>query len=105
MSKTITQEKEFLHLLLNSTKEQSRALLYTITPRQVLAISEIAQNLLALPLPNTIKSVIERRRRALHKIGNKSVSLRTRSTTIKKHMTQLLNTLKLVKSQLQELLS
>lgn len=104
MSKTVNQEKYFLHLLLESNKEQSRALLYTITPSQTLAISEIAYNLLRLDLPNKLKLVIEKRKRALHKIADKSKSVKIRTTLIKKHMTQLLNTLKLVKNQLKEVL-
>ena len=104
MSKIISQEKSFLHLLLNSTKDQSRALLYTITPKQVLVISEIVHNLLHLPLPTSVQPVIHKRRKALQRIGNKTSSLRTKSAFIKKHMTLLLNTLQLVKLQLQELI-
>ena len=105
MSKNISQEKHFIHLLLNSTKDQRRALLYTITPRQLLAISEISHNLLHLPMSNSNKGVIEKRRKTLQNISDRSKSIRTRTFLVKKHMKLLLDTLKLVKSPLQELLS
>ena len=104
MSKRILKHKEFLHLLLNSTKDQARALLYTITPEQVSAISEIVLNLLELPLPNTVKTILQRRRKVFKKISDKMLSVRTRTSLIKKHMTLMLSTLHLVKSQLQEVI-
>lgn len=104
MSKLISDEKEFLYLLLTTTKEQKRALLYTITKRQVQAISEVAHNLLNLPLKQSVGVIIERRRKTLQKIGNKKFSVRTRSSLIKKHMTQLLDTFQLVKSQLEQVI-
>ena len=100
MSKLISQEKHFLHLLLVTSKDQSRALLYTITQTQVLAISEIIYNLLQLPLTPNLKIVVEKRRKTLKYIADKSKSIRIRTSSIKKHMTQLLSTLKVVKSQL-----
>lgn len=98
------EEKQFLYLLLHTSKEQQRALVYTITHRQVLVVSEIAYNLLHLPLKESVRTIIEKRRRTLQKIGNKKLSIRTRSSLIKKHMTQLLDTFKLVKSQLEQVI-
>ena len=83
MSKTIREEKHFLGLLINTSKDQARALLYTVTPNQVLAISEIDHNLLILPLPPTLKVIIERRRKVLQKLANKSISVRAKTYLVK----------------------
>ena len=72
MSKKINEQKAFLHLLLNTTKEQARALLYTVTPSQILVLSEIALNLLELPLPPNIESTIHKRKGVLKKLGDKT---------------------------------
>jgi hypothetical protein len=101
---TLYKEKVFIKLLINTTSEQARALLYTITDQQSLAISEILYNLPQLPLSTAVQKLLSKRKRVIAKIGNKKTKIRTRKLLIRKHMNQILSTILAVKKELTELI-
>ncbi len=102
MSSTINKTKYFLLLLLDSktSKEQAKALLETVTPDQVNAITEIIHNLLLgqLPLSSKVKEILKKRRTILTKLSDKTRSVRTRGCLIINHNRLILDTLIITKS-------
>jgi hypothetical protein len=101
---SLAKEKPFIALLLHTTLEQARALLYTLTDQQTQAISEIFFNLPHLPSSQAVKKLISRRKRVIAKIGNRKYNTRTRKSLIKKHMNQTISTLRAVKKEMKQLL-
>jgi hypothetical protein len=104
MSKTLKRVSPFLTLLLSTTKDQAKALLYTLTPDQVHALQEIAQNLLHLPLSPNIKAVVKKRNLILRKLADKSIKIKQKIALIENHQRQIYHTLLLVKTQLKSLI-
>ena len=69
MSQTLQQNKEFLHLLLNTSKNQAVALLFTITKSQLDLLTEILFNLLQLPLPLKAQRIVRKNQKVLEAIS------------------------------------
>jgi len=81
----VADGKHFLHLLLNTSKIQSKALLYTLTSKQLKILCEIAHNLFRLPLSESGHRSVERNSDLLKTLARKKVAdttLLARSTDL-----------------------
>ena len=103
MSQTLQQNKEFLHLLLNTTKDQAVALLFTITKSQLDLLTEIVFNLLQLPLPLKARRIVKKSQKVLEAISRKHTSQSRKQSLIRKHYRHILYLLWAVKDQLETL--
>ena len=103
MSKNVSLNKQFLHLLLTTSWEQGAALLDTVTTPQALLISEIALNLLQLPLQKKAAHLVRKKRKVLQKLADKKVGKLAKRKIIRKHYKFLLDLLLSVKLQLEQL--
>ena len=103
MSKHFSKNREFLHLILHSTKDQAVALIDTITPDQALLLSEIAHNVLQLPLPKKAQHLVNTKRKLFIKIADKKTTKDTKKRIIRKHFKHLLLTLWAIRPQLDQL--
>ena len=72
------QEKAFLTLLLNSTKEQKLALLASATPDQVLLITEIFENLLTRSITEEERQFLKKRNRLVQTLKSPYKSFKAR---------------------------
>ncbi len=64
----LKKQKHFLHLLLNSSKNQAQALFYTLTPQHTKSLCEIIYNLKQLPVPVKTRRLLLRRRKLIEKL-------------------------------------
>ena len=96
--------KHFLQLLLNTTPLQAISLILTATDDQIIAISEIAYNLIQLPLKGKEKDLIKKRQKILKKISNKNLTLKKKQELIQRHRKIIINILLFFKQKLIELL-
>lgn len=103
MSQTLQQNKEFLHLLLNTSKNQAVALLFTITKSQLDLLTEILFNLLQLPLPLKAQRIVRKNQKVLEAISRKQTPQSKKQSLIKKHYRNILLLLWAVKNQLETL--
>ena len=103
MSKHISKNKHFLSLLLNTSDDQAIALLYTVTPEQLLLISEIAHNLLELPLNKKAAHLLKQKKRFFENIAHKKLAQAQKKRLLHRHSEHLLATLLAVKGQLEQL--
>lgn len=101
---TLKKVSSFLKLLLNTTKDQTKALFYTLTPLQVAAICEIIFNLEHLPLPARVVREIAKRKHLFVKLIDKKTSAKRKLELLQNHYKQIQNTLNLLKRELLELL-
>lgn len=104
MTKLLHANKQFLYLLLHTSKDQAAALLDSITSDQVLFLSEIAKNFLHLPLPRKGRHLVDSKRKLFENLANKKVKKEQKLKIIKKNYRHLLFTLWSVKAQLMQLL-
>jgi hypothetical protein len=104
MSKLVEDNKHLLTLMLNTHKFQAKALLYTLSPKQVLFFSEIAHNLISLPLSTKAKTIVLKRKNLLKKLCDNKISLTRKRLLIEKHSNQVLQVLVAVKKSLTNLL-
>ena len=104
MSNSIQKVGNFLKLLLNTTKEQSRALIYTLTPDQTRALCEIIFNLDKLPLTDKLSKELKKRKILFQRLSDKKLSLPKRLALIQTHYRQIRSTLEIVKSDVLALL-
>jgi hypothetical protein len=103
MSQRIKGNSHFLHLILNTDRDQSLALLKTLTRSQTDALTEIIYNIFNLPLKSNIKIQLNKRKKLYNKLTNKK-SFIIRKQLINKHRRQILQTLKLIKNNLIKVL-
>jgi hypothetical protein len=104
MSKTIRKVADFLKLLLSTTKEQARALFYTLTPIQTLAICEIAFNIQKLPVTRKVLKELQKRKYLFKKLGDKTLGVQKKIILIQTHYRQVRATLQLIKAEILSLL-
>lgn len=104
MSKLIKKQTHFLHMLMSTSTEQRKALLYTVTDIQIKCISEIALNLLQLKLNKRIKVVIKKYKKLLTKLASKSLSNKKKSELIIKSMRVVLNIFEVIAPNLKKLI-
>ena len=103
MSKNVQNNKSFLDLLLNTSKEQALALLYTLTKPQLALITEIAYNILELPLPTKAQSHINKKKKLFQRLGSAKVSNSSKQAAIEKNASVILHVLHALRQQLSEL--
>ena len=103
MSKNVLNNNSFLKLILNTSKEQGLALLHSVTPEQVLFLSEIALNILQLPLPKKATALVNKKKKIYQRLANKKFSKTRKKDIIKKNSHQLLLLLLSIKQQLLSL--
>lgn len=104
MSKLVQQHRDFIHLLLNTSRDQASALLDTITPEQVLLFSEIAFNLLQLPLSKKGQALVNKHKKLFEFIASKKQTKEKKRIRIRKNYQHLLTTLWVLKPHLLLLL-
>ena len=104
MSFNLKKVNNFLHLLLTTTPLQAISLILTATDEQLIAISEIAFNLLQLPLKGKEKENIEKRHKILKKIANKNITAKNKQLLIQRHRKIILNLFLFFKQKLLNLL-
>ena len=103
MSENLIENKHFLALLLSTSREQAIALLQTVTKEQLLLISEIAQNILHLPLPKKAKYYVTKKKKLLERIASKQLSRSKKSSLISKNASYLMLLMWSLKTQSNEL--
>ena len=103
MSALLNSNKEFVHLLLNSSKDQAVALLFTATKAQLDLITEIIFNLLQLPLPPKATRLVKKNIKTLQALSRKQTARSTKQRLLKNHYRDILPLLWAVKSQLASL--
>ena len=94
MSEKLDRNKDFLKLLISTTKTQAKALLKTLSKAQLDCLVEIAHNLVPLP------RFYHRQKRLLKFIANPLVNIRDKQRVITKYSRVLLNIFKEVKSDI-----
>lgn len=104
MSKKLASEKHFISLLLNTDKVQAKALLNSITFRQIQVLIEIFANLQRLKVPAKTGALLRKRKRVINKLLDKNLTLRNKLLTVQQHTKQIYDTLLSVKTQLLTLL-
>ena len=106
MSRVLEAHADFVRLLLQTpSKTQAVALLDTCTNGQIDALSDIAKNLLHLPLSPSARIVVSKRRNLLNKLSPSSkLSVHQKARLIGKHYRLVLEVLKAVKKPLLQLL-
>ena len=105
MSNNLNEHSYFIKLLLETSKQQARALLETVTNKQVIVISEICLNLLTIPLDKETASIINRRKQILKKLSNSKLTVKIKRRLIATHYRQISHTLLHIKNQLLDLLA
>ena len=103
MSKHFIQNKEFLHLILHSTNDQAVALIDTVTPEQIQLLSEIAYNILQLPLPKKGKYLVNSKLMLFKRLADKKTSKDKKKRLLHKNAKHILLTLWAIRPQLQQL--
>lgn len=102
MSK-LKQNLNFVHLVVNTSKTQSVALLETITKPQADCVSEIVLNITLgnlVKLSDNVKAVLHKRRRVLNILKDRNRSNFKRTSVIKSHPKIVLETLKIARDKL-----
>lgn len=103
MSKHLLDNKSFLDLLLSTSTEQALSLLQTVTKDQLLLLSEIAKNILVLPLPKRGQLYVNKKKKLFVRLADKKLSRTKKLSLVHKNARYLLNTLLSLKAQLQSL--
>ena len=104
MSMTIKKVSDFLKLLLTTTKDQARALFYTLTPIQTLAICEIALNIHKFPISKKILKELQKRKYLFRRLSDRSLSVKAKITLIQSQYKQVQTSLQLIKREILSLL-
>ena len=104
MSQNLKRNKDFLTLLLKTEKGQAKALLETITQKQLEAVIEILYNLMRISSVKKDKTVIQKRKTLLRELVNKKVKLGKKKQLVGRHRIQLMKTLLHFKSLLLSLI-
>lgn len=103
MSKNLKNNTQFLQLLLSTSKEQALALLYTATKEQILLLTEIALNILQLPLPNKAQHYVTKKKKLFQRLASAKVSKVSKQSIIDKNANYILQVLLSLKQQLTDL--
>ena len=94
----------FLHLLLTTSKQQIKALFYTLIPLQTTGLCEIIFNLRKLPLTANVVRELKKRKSLFNKLVDKTITVRIKLELIQTHYRQIQATLQLVKKELISML-
>ena len=84
MVELIKQQRHFLNLLVDTTVTQRKALLRTVTKKQLKVLAQIAYNILrfTIKLTSTEKSLLKRHRRFIYLLGNKKIGFQKKKEAI-----------------------
>ena len=104
MSHNVHLSKHFLHLLLTTSRLQALSLILSASDEQINTLIEIAHNLLILPLNESEKIVVNKRRTILKNITKKNLSKKQKRNLIYQYRNILLKTLLNFKDKLIQLL-
>ena len=100
----VDKHLNFLSLLFNTDKQQALALLYTITNKQVSAISEIVSKILRIEHNKAKVKQIKIYQLLMKKLADKKFSVNKKNKIIETHRRKLLKLLSIFKIQLNNLL-
>ena len=103
MSTTLKKHWTFLQLLLESeSSKQKKALLDTITRGQIIALSEIAHNLIqgTIPISTQTLNRLRKHRSLIELLGDKKTSVYTKKQAIRRRPSGILSLLKAVSSRI-----
>ena len=104
MTSAIHKERNYILLLLNTHRNQSIALLKTITENQTNSISEVFYNIFErnIDVEESVMDIIKKRSYVLRDISNSGVSNYKRALCISKHARLVLNSILLVKDTIEK---
>ena len=89
VSNNVSLNKDFLKLLLNTDKQQIKALLFSISTKQIKAITEIFYNALTLNLPKKIENIVKRNKTLYKKLATK-LAINSKKQLIKKYFRKII---------------
>ena len=101
MSENLSKNKNFLLLLLNTSKKQMYALLDSVDKNQSLALSEIFANLLHLPLSKDAHRLLKVHRRLVERLSSKKTSYSKKSSLLRRHRNAVRHLLFAIKENLE----
>ena len=104
MSKLLQSNTSFLRLLFETVKKQALLLLKNTTPTQALALSEIAFNLLDLPLSSDQEKGVTKHKKILKRLSKKKTSITSKQKLISKYSKDIYSLLKVVEEPLLQLI-
>ena len=91
-------------MLLEKNELQTEALLVTATNKQVVCISELARNILRLPVSSRTKKLLKQHSGVLESIGDKKKSIQARRELIQEHSGELILIVYSIKNRLLQIL-
>lgn len=103
MSKNVVKNKQYLFLLLNTSKDQAVALIDTATPEQIALLSEISYNILRLPLEKEAATLVKRNKKLFEQLSAAKLNNSRKLSLLSKHYKPFLMTLWALKPQLMQL--
>ena len=106
MVELIKQQRHFLYLVANTTADQRKALLKTITRQQLRALSQIAYNIIRFKGRMTVteKATLKRQRRFIYLLGDRNTGFVNKKEAIQ-HKQRIIHTLvKIASAYLQPVL-
>ena len=85
MSDLIRQQRHFLHLFVQTSSTQRKALLTTATPSQLRVLCEIAHNVARgkVSIPSVDQKKLQRDRRFIHLLGDKHLGYKHKQTLVR----------------------
>lgn len=104
MSELLSDNSDFLGLLLKTSPKQQKALLDSITASQAQLIGEIFLNILDIEHDDADYKFLKNKVLVLEKLANNSLSARFRRGYIKKHKSIILKIINYFKDNLQKVL-
>lgn len=104
MSARLDGCSSFLRVLLTAEKTQAEALLVTASDRQVDCVSEIALNLLKLPLGREAKKMVVKHAKLFKQVADLAASVKKRLVLLQKHAKRIILVLLSVRKRLLALL-
>ena len=106
MSELLSENRDFLNLILDTESSQKRSLTQSITKKQVDAISEIFFNLNSISFTgNDAKFLNKKKRNFMKKIGNKKLSFGFRRRKLNKEFLLMVKILSYFKPELKKLIN
>ena len=103
MTKNLIKNKSFFNLLLATSEKQGLALLKSITSDQISLLSEIAKNILRLPLPQKAKRLVNKKRKLFQSLAKKDTSKSKKTAAIRRNAAYILMTLWSLREQFKDL--
>ena len=104
MSRLLQSNSTFLHFLLETSKRQALLILQNTTPEQALVISEVALNLLHLPLTPKEERRVHHHKVLLKKLSKKKITKKAREKIISKNKNSIYDLFKVIQESLFKLI-